>query len=114
MESHNELKEIDIKICMCYFNDIIKIEDFDNILSDENSYENIFVYEMSYKTLITAKSLCIRFDKVDGFIRVYDATRYSMVFGPEIYVIFNRISFLISQKSGITYVISHNYKIIQE
>ena len=34
MESNNELKEIDIKNCTCYyFNDIFKIEDlnFDNI-----------------------------------------------------------------------------------
>ena len=41
MESNDELKEIDIKNCTCYyFNHIIKIEDFDlnNILIDEKSY----------------------------------------------------------------------------
>ena len=40
MESNYELKEIDIKNCMCYyFSDIIKIEDFDldKILIDEKS-----------------------------------------------------------------------------
>ena len=33
----------------CYFNDIIEIEDFDfdNILKDEKSYENILVYNIS-------------------------------------------------------------------
>ena len=36
-----------------------------------------------------AKPLCMRFDEIDGFIRVYDGT--------------------ISVKSGITYIISHNY-----
>ena len=42
MESDDELKEIDIKNCMCYYFPqkikIIKIEDFDfgNILLDEN------------------------------------------------------------------------------
>ena len=38
MDSTNELKEIDIKNCTCYyFDDIIKIESFDtdNILIDE-------------------------------------------------------------------------------
>ena len=38
MESNDELKEIDIENCTCYyFNDIIKFEDFDlnNILIDE-------------------------------------------------------------------------------
>ena len=30
----------------------------------------------SCKTLIGAKLLRIRFDKIDGFIRVYDGTRY--------------------------------------
>ena len=55
---------------------------------------------MSYKTLIGAKSLRIRFDKIDGFT----------LFGPEKHdAIYNRIRYLISQKSGITYIISHNY-----
>ena len=52
MESNDELKEIIIKNCACYyFDDIIKFEDFDldNILIDERSYENILVYNISYK-----------------------------------------------------------------
>ena len=67
MESNNELKEIKIKN-RYYFNDIIKIEDFD--LIDEKSYKNTLFYNISYKALIGAKSLHIRFDKVGGFIRV--------------------------------------------
>ena len=39
-------------------------------------YENIPVYNISYKTLIDAKSLYITFDKTDGFIKCYDGTRY--------------------------------------
>ena len=38
MESNNELKETDIKICTCcYFDDIMKIREitFDNILLDK-------------------------------------------------------------------------------
>ena len=76
--------------------------DFDNILSDEKFYESIFIYSVLYKALIGAKPLRIRFDKVDEFIRVYDRTRYLALFGPEEYdAIYNRIRYLISQKSGI-------------
>ena len=50
------------------------------------------------------------FDKVEGFIRVYDGARYLILFGPEKYdAIYNRIRYLISQKKGITYVFCHNY-----
>ena len=65
---------------------------------------------MSYKTSIGTRPLCIRFDKVDGFIRVFDRTRYLVLFGPEKYdAIYNRITYLKSQKSGIKYVLFHNY-----
>ena len=112
MESNDKLKEIDIKNRTCYYSDdIIKIEDFNfsNILIDEKSYKNILVYNISYKTLTGAKPLRIRFDKV-GFIRVYDGTRYLVLFGLEKYdAIDNRIRYVIIQKIGITYVISHDY-----
>ena len=88
MESNYQLKEIDIKNRTCYyFDDIIEIEDFDfdNILIDEKSYENVLVYKISYKSLIDYKPLRIRFDKIDGFIRVYDGTRYLVLFGSEKY-----------------------------
>ena len=71
MESNYELKEINIKNCACsYFNDIIKIEDFDfdNILLHEKWYENILVYNISYKLLIDTTALHIRFNKIDLFI----------------------------------------------
>ena len=76
MECNDELKEIDIKICTSFFNDIIKTEEFENILRDENLYKNILSYEILYKSLTTEKSLCIRFDKVDQFTRVYNGARY--------------------------------------
>ena len=50
--------------------------DFDNILVDEKSCEDILVYNISYKLLIFAKSLHIRLNRIDGFIRVYDRTGY--------------------------------------
>ena len=57
---NNELKKFPIKNRPCYyFNDIIKLEDFDlhNILIDKKSHENILIYDISYKTLIGPKPL---------------------------------------------------------
>ena len=64
-----EFKKVCIKNRTCYyFDDVIKLEDFDldNALIDEKSHENIFVYDVSYKTLIDPKPLRTRFDKIDG------------------------------------------------
>ena len=83
---HNEFKRVSLKNCMRnYFNDIIKFDDFDshNILLDEKSYETIFVSDILYKTFISAKPFRIRFDKIDGFIKVYDGRKYFVLFGPE-------------------------------
>ena len=88
MVSNDKLKEIEIINRTCYyFVDLIKIKYFnsDNILMNEKSYESILVYDISYETLIGAKLLRIRFDKINGFIRVYDQTRYLVLFGPEKY-----------------------------
>ena len=52
----------------------------------------------------------IRFNNIEGFIRVYDGTRYLVLFGGEkYYFLYNRIRYLTGVKIGITYVISHNY-----
>ena len=60
--------------------------------------------------MIDARPLQIRFNKTNGFIRVYDGTRYLVLFGGEKYdFIYNRISYFIGVKCGITYVISHSY-----
>ena len=59
---NNELKQVWIKNCTCcYFDDIIKIKDFKfDILLDEKSYENVLIFDFSYKTLIGSKPLRIR------------------------------------------------------
>ena len=58
--------------------------------------------------MIGVKPFYIRFDKIDGFIRVCDGARYLVLFGGQKYdFIYNRIRYLIGVKSGI-YVISHN------
>ena len=58
----------------CYFDDIIKLDNFDldNISLDKKSHENILICNILYKNLIDSKPLRIRFDKTDGFIRIYD------------------------------------------
>ena len=57
------------------------------------------VYDISYKAMIGVKPLHIRFNKIDGFIRVYDGIEYLVLFGPEKHVaIFQRIRYLISKK----------------
>ena len=113
MEGNSKFLKNDIKNPTCYcFDDIIKIEDFDfdNILLDEKSCKNVLVYDISCKTLIDTKPLCITFNKADGFTTFYNGSRYLVLFGSEKYnAIYNRIRYLISLKSSITYVISHNY-----
>ena len=87
MESKDELKEVDIKNRTCYyFDDMIRDLhiDFDNILLDEksykNRYENILIYDISYKTFMVAKPLRVRFDKISGFIKIYDGIKYLILY----------------------------------
>ena len=66
---------------------------------------------ISYKSLIDSKPSGIRFNKTDEFIGVYDGTRYLVLCGSEkCDSIYNRIRYLISVESGITYIISHNQR----
>ena len=106
---NNELRKARIKNSMCYyFDDIVKLEDFnlDNISIDEKSHEDILTYDTSYKTSICSKSFWIRFDKTGGIIRIYDGTRYLTLFGTKKYdAIYDRIRYLISLKSSITYIL---------
>ena len=62
---NNEFKKVRIKNRTCYyFDDIIKLEDFDldNIFIDKKSHENILIYDISYKILIDSKPLRISID----------------------------------------------------
>ena len=56
---------------------------------------NILIYDISCKTLIDPKPLCIRSDKINGFVRIYDRTRYLVLFGSEK---FDAIYLMISYK----------------
>ena len=49
------------------------------------------------------------FEKVNGFIRDYDGTKYLVLFDSEKYdAIYDRIRYLTDFKSNIIYVFSHN------
>ena len=53
--------------------------------------------------------LRIRFDKIDGFIKIFDGIRYLVLFSYLYDKICNRIKYLVSEKSGITDSISYNF-----
>ena len=59
--------------------------DFYKILSDKKSYGNILTYDISWKTFIGSKSLRVRLDKRNIFIKIYDGTRYLALFGTKKY-----------------------------
>ena len=68
------------------------------------------IYEISYKTLIGPKPLLIRFDKINGYIRIYGGIRHLKLIGSEKYdAFYNRIRYITSLKSSIIYVFSHYY-----
>ena len=59
----------------------------------------IIFYDISYKTLMGAKPLRIRFDEIHGFIKIYDGIRDVLLFRSEQYdAIYIRIRYLIRQK----------------
>ena len=72
--------------------------------------KNILIDDISYKTLIVPKALRIRFDEIDEFITIYAGTRYLTLLGSENYdANYNRIRYLISLESSITYIFSHYF-----
>ena len=60
-----------------------------------------------------AKPLRIRFDKIDGFIKIYDGTRQLVLFSPERYdPIYDRIRYLVSEKMILHTVLTELVHII--
>ena len=101
MKIRNELKEIDIKNYVCYyFDDIINgtKTNFSSILLDKKWYEDISVYNISYKNLTGPKPLHIKFDKTHGFIIALNGKNKQLILF--YYGLFNKIC------DKIKYVIS--------
>ena len=101
---------------MCnYFDDIIngsKIN-FRNIV-DKKLHENISVYNTSYKIPTGPKLLHTRFDKIDGFIMVFDGKiKYLVLFDYGLFdKIWDKIKYDISRKRGITNSINYKNNVI--
>ena len=114
MKNKNELKETDIKNCVrYYFDDIIngtKIT-FWNILLNKKLYENISVYNISYKSPTVPKPLPIRFSKIYGFIKsIDDKIKHQVLFNYGLLeIICDKIKYLASKKSVITNSINYNF-----
>ena len=89
---------------------MIKLEDFDldNIIIDEKSHENILIYDVSYKILIDSKPLRITFNKINGFIKIYDGTKYLTLLGSQKYDTMI-IKYRRSLKSDIAYILYHYF-----
>ena len=89
--------------------------DFTDILLDKNLYENFSVYDISYKTWTGPKPLCIRFDKIDGFIRIRGGeSRYLVLSDHWLFdKSCDRMKYLIREKSCITDSINHNFRKIR-
>ena len=83
---NNEFLKVNIKNCTCYYFDSmnqLKYFGIDNILIDKKWHKNVLIYDISYKTLIIPKSLRIRCNKIDGFIRIYDGNRKVIMQSPK-------------------------------
>ena len=110
---NHKLKETNLKNRACYYFDDININDLDldKIYIHEKSYENILINGVAYKTPYGTNPLGIVFDKVDGYIRKYDKSRYlALLYSNEKNErIFDRIIYLIMLKSIISDVYSHRY-----
>ena len=74
-----------------YFDDIfrVRVRDFSDILLNRKSYrtyENILIYDISYKTFMGAKPLRARFNEIDEFTIICDGIRYFVLFASERYI----------------------------
>ena len=116
MESKDELNETDIKNRTWYFDDIKRACDRDididfsgNLLDEklyEEKYENILAYDISYKTSMGAKPLRIRYDEIDGFIKIHSGIRSLVLFNCGwFHKVCDRIKYLISKKNSLQIVL---------
>ena len=46
----------------------------------KKKYENVLIYDISDKTSTGPKPLRIRYDKINGFIKIHNKIRYSALF----------------------------------
>ena len=77
-------------------------------MKNTRKYSDLWLF--IYKTLIGSKPLRIRFNKMNGIIRIYDGTRHLILFDTKKHdAIYGRIRYLISLKSNTLYMFSHYF-----
>ena len=79
MADNNTLKEINIKdYTYCYSGNIVSFNNFgfQNIVSYNKSFQNIWFYHFEYTTSYNIKPLFIIFDKINEYTKDYDRTKY--------------------------------------
>ena len=65
---------------------------------------------LAKRWLVLSLQVVASIKQINLFELVYDGTKYLVLFGAEKYdFIYNRIRYLVGVKSGVTYVISHDY-----
>ena len=65
-------------------------------------YQNVWIYDFSYKNVMGLISLLIRFDKINGLIGIYDGIRYLVLLGRSWFdEICDKIKYLISEKKSL-------------
>ena len=68
------------------------------------------IYDISCKTSTGAKPLRIRYNKIDGFIKICNGIRYLVLFDCGWFdIICDRNKYLTSEKNGATDSINHNF-----
>ena len=88
----------------------MKVTDIDSqkILLDEKDIKIFKI--MAFHT----KTFRVWFNKIHGFIKIYDVTRYLVILGPSWFdEICNSFKYLINEKKGIADSISYNLAIIR-
>ena len=88
--------------------------DFSGILLDEKLYKEKYKYDLGFgiscKTSTGEEPLRIRYDEIDGFIKIHNGIRYLVLFDCGwLDKICDRIKYLLSEKNGITDSFNHNF-----
>ena len=93
------------------FDDVINIDDLglDNIHSIKQQIKHFDLW--CNKNLYDAKSLRIIFEKVDGYVRKYDTTKFLGLFhsNEKYETIFEKIRYLVLLKNNVSDVYPHKY-----
>ena len=87
--SCNTLNDLYNRVCVPKKIESLNLHDF-NMITEINELKTLTKHISCECNAICGKILRIKYDKVNGFVRVYDGTRYLVLFGPEKYDTFTK------------------------